>query len=271
MGSRIFVTFNVLLLILIPLPLLIVIVVSFSPAAYTQFPPSGFSLRWYESFLTTPKWVEAFATSAALAALSSVVATLSALLAVLATREMRTSYRQSVDALSLFPLIFPHAAIGVAFMTVLVTFQMNGTFTGLFLVHVVICLPFAYRPISVAMSKLDPSLLEAAMICGAQPAQAHRKVTLPLMKEGVLTALLFSFIFSFDEVTISMFLVSSEVSTLPVAIYAHIHDSADPIVAAISTLLIVITVVMVLALQWFAGLGAIVRGEAGQSSGSAGR
>lgn len=244
----------VLLLVLLPAPLLIVIGASFSPRAVLTFPPNGFSWRWYGEFLGSTVWLTAFARSAAIAVLAAVLTTLAALGAALALDRAPARLRGLVETAILAPLLFPHAAIGIAFLGWLSVLRLNGGFIGILLAHLILCAPFAYRPIAVSLRQIDRSLTEAATILGAEPGQALRRVVLPLLRPGMAASLLFSFIISFDEVTVTMFLVGPEFSTLPVSIYTHIHDSADPVVAAISSVLIMLTAMLVLLIDRLVGL-----------------
>ncbi|WP_149537862.1 ABC transporter permease [Siccirubricoccus phaeus] len=244
----------VLLLVLLPAPLLIVIGASFSPRAVLSFPPNGFSWRWYAEFLGSAAWVTAFGRSALIAVLAAVLTTLISLAAALALDRAPARLRGAVETAILAPLLFPHAAIGIAFLGWLALLHLNGGFAGVLLAHLILCAPFAYRPIAVSLRQIDRSLTEAATILGATPPQAVRLVVLPLLRPGIAAALLFSFIISFDEVTVTMFLVGPEFTTLPVSIYAHIHDSADPVVAAISSILILLTALLVLLIDRLVGL-----------------
>lgn len=273
MRTRRFSWLGMTLLLLIPAPLIIVFVVSFSDSPYIVFPPNSYSFRWYIELFTSPKWMKAFFTSAIIALGAAVVTTIVAFLAALALHRGQSGWKSSFELLILMPLIFPHAALGVGFMTGLLAIGMNGTMLGLLLVHMIICGPFAYRPIAISLEKMDPELVEAAMSLGADSRTAVRRVVLPLLKPGLVTSLLFSFIISFDEITISMFLVSPDVMTLPVSIYSHVHDAADPIVAAISSLLIVLTVLIVVAVERYVGLEVFVSesGSAGQEKKASGK
>ena len=243
-----------LLLVLLPAPLLIVVGASFSPGMLLRFPPGGFSWRWYAEFLASPEWLQAFGISAGLAVAAATVSTAAAVGATLALDRAPAWLRSVVETLILAPLLFPHAAIGIAFLGWLLFLGLAGSWPGLLLAHLVLCVPFAYRPVAVSARQIDPAITEAAMILGATPAQAVRRAVLPLLRPGITAAFLFSFIVSFDEVTVSMFLVGPEITTLPVSIYTHIHDSADPIVAAISSVLILLTAGLVLLLDRVAGL-----------------
>jgi putative spermidine/putrescine transport system permease protein len=152
------------------------------------------------------------------------------------------------------PLIFPHAAIGVAMLGFLLALHARGTMLGIMLVHVILCGPFAYRPVSVSLQNIDRSMAEAAMSLGADPRGTFRRVILPLMRPGIVTALIFAFILSFDEATVTLFLISPDITTLPVRIYSRVRDAADPVVPAISTLLVIITLTLVILLERTVGL-----------------
>lgn len=246
------------LLIFLPAPLLIVIGASFSPRAILSFPPPGLSLRWYQAVLGEHDWLAAFAASAGIAIVAAVVTALVALGAALALERASPRMRSSAETLILAPLLFPHAALGIAFLSCLVTLKLNGSMLGVFICHAVLCAPFAYRPIAVSLHQIDRSIPEAAMILGASSRQAITTVLIPMLRPGLSAALMFSFIISFDEVTVTMFLVGPEFTTLPVKIYSHLADSADPVVAAISTILIVMTSGIILILDRLVGLGIFV-------------
>jgi putative spermidine/putrescine transport system permease protein len=247
-----------LTLILLPAPLLIVIGASFSPGAILAFPPPGFSLRWYWTVLHDADWLYTFAVSAVIAAVTAAVTTLVAVGAALALARARQRLRAFAETFILAPLLFPHAALGIAFLGLLVSLHYNGSMMGVLVAHLVLCAPFAYRPVAVSLHQIDHSLAEAAVILGATHRQTLTKVILPILRPGITAALLFSFIISFDEVTVTMFLVGPEFTTLPVAIYSHVADTADPVVAAISTILIALTGGLVLLLDRVVGLGIFI-------------
>lgn len=252
---------NTAILLFLPLPLIIVAIMSVSPDRFMAFPPTGFSLTWYKEFLTSHEWMKAFGVSAAIALAVAIVTTATALCTVLALDASRNRFRSATETAIIMPLIFPHAAIGVAMLGFMTTLGINGTAKGILLAHVILCGPFAYRPIAVALQKIDPGMIEAAMSLGATHSQCFFRVTLPLLMPGIITALIFSFIISFDETTVTMFLISPDISTLPVQIYGHIKDSADPIVPAISTVLVLFTLATVLIVQRTVGLRLFIRSD----------
>lgn len=259
----------VLVLLLLPAPLVIVIGSSFSPDTVMRFPPQGLSLRWYAVLFGDGRWLTSFAASAAIAAFSAVATTAAAVGAALALQGSSERVRGIAETAIVSPLLFPHAAIGIAFLSWLATLHLNGRIGGVVIAHLVLCAPFAYRPIAVSLRQIDRSLPEAAMILGAEQKQVLGKVILPLMRPGIATSLLFSFIISFDEITVTMFLVGPTFTTLPVSIYSYLHDSVDPVVAAVSSLLIGITVLLVVVMDRVAGLKMFIDVEADSKRGTA--
>lgn len=246
---------NACLLAFLPLPLVIVAVVSLSPERFIAFPPPSLSLVWYREFLSSSEWMEVFGISAAIAAVAAVASTGIALLAALALDAVRPRLRGVLELLILAPLIFPHAAIGIALYGLANGIDvLDGTFLGICVAHVILCGPFAYRPVAVALARLEPAYAEAAMNLGATRRETFLRVTLPLMRPGLVSALLFTFILSFDEVTVTLFLVSPQITTLPIKIYHHVEQSADPVVAAISTFLVLGSLLLVVILQRTVGL-----------------
>jgi putative spermidine/putrescine transport system permease protein len=250
------------LLLFLPAPILVVVGASFTSTGYIQFPPEGFSLRWYRAILEEPQWLTALAVSLGLAVAAAILSTTIAFCAALIVTRRKGKMVSAFETAVLAPLLFPHAALGIAMLALVSTFSVYGTFAGLLLVHCIITLPFAYRPISVSIRSVDPAMEEAAMSLGARPATIFFRVALPLARPGIVTALLFTFILSFDEVTVTMFLVGPLISTMPVEIYTFIQESGKPTVAAISTGLITFTLLAVLLLERLVGLQFFVEREA---------
>lgn len=248
-------------LVFLPAPILIVIASSFSRSGYLQFPPQALSLRWYTQFLTDETWLHALWVSFLIGLAVAILTTLLAFLAALVTTRVSFRGRTSFELLMLSPLLFPHAAIGVALLSLLSGLGWIGRYQGILLAHAILCVPFCYRPIVNSMRKLDLAVEEAAMSLGAPPLYVFRTVTLPLLRPGIVTALLFSFIISFDEVTVTIFLIGPDVLTLPTRIFAHIQESASPVVAAISSFLVAVTIILVAVLQRFVGLELFVEAE----------
>lgn len=238
----------------LPLPLVIVAISSISETGYFSFPLKGLSWRWYAEFLTDSQWLWLLLVSALIATVVATITTIAAFLSALVLNRREFQGSGLFETLIMLPLVFPNAALGVAFLGLLGLLGIRGTYLGIILAHCIITLPFAYRPILNSLRKLDLSIEEAGMSLGATPTKVLTTITLPMLKPGLISAFLFCFIVSFDETTITIFLISPDVTTLPVRIFTQIQESASPVIAAIATLLVLITLVLVLLLERTVGL-----------------
>lgn len=245
---------GIALLLFLPAPIFVVVGASFTSAGHIQFPPGELSIRWYIEAVLDPSWPTAFFTSLWIAAATAVVITAISFLTAFYCIRYAPGIAGILETMIFSPLFFPHAALGVAMVAVVASLGLLGTGTGIVLAHLICTLPFAYRPMFISLKKIDGELIEAAQVLGASEWRIMRDVILPLSKSGFVTALLFSFIISFDEVTVSMFLIGPDVITLPVQIYSFIQDSASPVLAAISTATVVITFLIVFLLERTVGL-----------------
>jgi len=237
-----------------PLPLIVVAISSVSKSGYFTIPLAELSWRWYIEFLTDAEWLHLLLVSAVIAVIVSIISTTAALFSALVLYRRRVVGRGLIETLIMLPLVFPNAALGVAFLGLLGLLGAQGTYLGIVLAHCIIALPFAYRPILNSLRKLDPAFEEASMSLGATPGTVLRTVTLPMLRPGLVSAFLFCFIISFDEATITIFLIAPDVTTLPVRILTVIQESASPVIAAIATFLVLFTLAMVMLLERTTGL-----------------
>ena len=157
-------------------------------------------------------------------------------------------------ALITAPLLLPTIVIGLALLIEFVSYGLLGSWTGLVLAHLTITLPYAVRVLSTALSTLPAGIEDAASSLGASPWRVFRRVTLPLMLPGVVATAAITFLVSFDEVVISLFVVGPQLTTLPVALFRYVESRTDPVVAALSTVLVVLTMAIVLILDRAVGL-----------------
>ena len=256
--------FHALFIGFIVAPLLIVCVVSFTPLGYISLPTDGISLRWFAAILDNPRFISAFWISLALGLVSSFISTLLAVPAALAVARFRFRGRDVISAFLLSPLMIPHIVLGVSFLRFFSSIGLNGSFAGLVIGHVIVILPFALRLTLAAATGMDPAVERAAVSLGASRLTVFRRVTLPLILPGIVSGWLLAFITSFDELTMSVFIASPSTTTLPVRMFLQIQDTIDPMVAAVSALLIAGTVVVMLALDRLVGLERLFVGRARQ-------
>lgn len=246
--------FHALFIGFIVAPLAIVCVVAFTPLGYISLPTDGLSLRWFAAILDNPRFINAFWLSLALGLVSSLIATALALPAALAIARFRFPGRDAISAFLLSPLMIPHIVLGVAFLRFFSAMNINGTFSGLVMGHVIVILPFALRLVLASATGMDPAVERAAVSLGASRFTVFRRITLPLILPGIVSGWLLAFITSFDELTMSVFIASPSTTTLPVRMFLHIQDTIDPLVAAVSALMIAGTLLLMGVLDRLVGL-----------------
>ncbi len=253
--------FHALFVVFMLAPLAIVCIVAFTPEGYLSLPTRGPSLRWFRAIFAYPEFLRAFYTSLWLAALSSTIAILLAVPAALAIARYRFAGREAITALFMSPLMVPHVVLGIAFLRFFTQIGLSGSFTGLVLSHIIVILPFALRLVLAASYGIDRRIEHAAISLGADTMTVFRRVTLPLILPGVVSGWLLAAINSFDEVTMTVFIASPATTTLPVRMFLYIQDNIDPLIAAVSACLIVLTAGLLFALDRLYGLDRLFVGS----------
>jgi putative spermidine/putrescine transport system permease protein len=235
-------------------PIVIVLISSLNSGADLTFPPEGLSFRWFRYIAGRGEFLVATYVSFKIAMAASVASIAIGLLASLALARERFPGKEVVEALLMSPLVLPGIITGVALLQFFTLTGVNNSFLRLFLGHVVICTPYAVRSVSSCLYGIDPDLEEASFILGANAWRTFYKILLPLLYPGIVAAFLFTFVTSFDNVVVSMYLVGSETVTLPIRIMTYLEWQFDPSIAAISTVFIGITVTLVVIGERVTGL-----------------
>lgn len=230
-------------------PIAIVAILSFSGAPYLQFPPRSLSLHWYQRFLGDARWRSAVLNSTVIAAMTCVLSTALGFLAAYVMARGTLFGRRTLAALLLMPLIVPHVVTAVAVYFLSAKFGLIGIKPWIAVAHSVVALPIVLVILQSALETVDPNLERAAMVCGCTRFGVFRRVVVPLALPAVVSAALFSFLISFDEVVISLFLAGIRSETLPVRIWNSLMLEIEPTIAAVSTLLIALTT-LALTLDW---------------------
>lgn len=242
------------MLVFLLAPVLVTIPISFSADPYLSFPPSGWSLRWYRAAFTGGAVLDAFGTSVVLALIVTALSILIALPAAIALVRLRWGFVDALEGFLTAPLLLPAIVLGLAILIVFAPLGLLATFPGLVAAHLVVTLPYALRVLSTALSGTSLAAEEAAATLGASPLRVFWRVTLPAIRPGLAASAALCFLVSFDEVVISLFLTGPRLTTLPVWMFHHVENEADPLVAAVSVLLIALTLVIVLVVDRTAGL-----------------
>jgi putative spermidine/putrescine transport system permease protein len=231
-------------------PTLIVIPMSFSASQYLEFPPRVWSLRWYANFFGSSAWMQAAATSFKAGFLTVLVATPLGTLAAYGLFVSRMRGSAVVHTLLITPLIVPVILAGVAIFYVYVKLKLVNTLAGLVLAHSVLAIPLVLMIVTSALRSFDMKQEMVARSLGASRPKAFLLVTLPQIRFAVVTAAVLSFLTSFDEVIVALFVSGGANSTLTRNMFNALRDQIDPTIAAISTMMVVVTSVLLVALQW---------------------
>jgi len=241
--------FGALVAVYLVLPSLIVIPLSFSDSVLLKFPPEKLSFRWYQNFLSKPEWTGALLLSLKLGIGVMVSATLLGVLAAIGLVRGRFPGRNTIQAFLLSPMIVPTVVTALAMYYFYSHLRLVGNPWILLISHTCLATPIVIVIVSASLQNFDRSLEYAAQIFGATPFQAFMKVTLPIIRPGVITGALFAFILSFDEVVIAAFIGGYRSSTLPKKMFENVRDEMDPTVAAIATLLVILSILLILAIN----------------------
>lgn len=228
------------------LPILFIIALSFGSSQWLVFPPPGWTLKWYQEFFADPRWLASIATSAKIGVLVMLASVILGLLASFALVRGSFRGRETLRALFLTPMVLPVVVFAVAIYALFLRIGLSGTLIGFVMAHTVLALPFAIISISNSLEGFDKSIEDAAIVCGAHPWEARLRVTLPAIRLGIFSAAIFSFLVSWDEVVVAIFMATPTLQTLPVRIWGTLRQDLTPVIAAASTLLILLTVVIML-------------------------
>jgi putative spermidine/putrescine transport system permease protein len=232
------------ILVFLTLPIVVVVVVSFSSATYLTFPPPAFGLRWYSAYFSNDDWLRSTWLSLWVAACVVVLSTFLGTLAALGLARLPKALRALASALILSPLIVPVIVVSIGIYYAFARYGLVGTPAGLILAHTCLAVPFVVTSVSASLGGLDPRMEQAALSLGATPIGTFFQITLPLIRPGILAGALFAFITSFDELVVALFLSGSGAVTLPRRMWDDLLYQIQPTIAAISTLTIVLTVVL---------------------------
>lgn len=247
--------FNVLMLAFMLAPLVMVVWMSFTPGELLVPPFSDFSLRWYKAAFAYPGFVNALWLSLRLALVSGAAATLLSFLAAYGlVRGRRFPGTDLANALFLSPLIIPAVVFGIAILQFVNARGLYNSFISLVFAHVVVVTPFAIRTLVSALRNVPIEVEWAAMNLGASRASVLLRIVIPVCVRGLLAAFLLSFLMSFSEVTVTIFMTGPAYQTLPVRIYNYLTDQVDPTVAAVSAMLIGLSLALMFVLDRLGGL-----------------
>lgn len=240
-----------LILFFLILPTLLVFPMSVGTASYIEFPPRGLTLKWYLAYLNDPDWMAATFFSLRIAAATTVTATVFGTLAAIALVRGNLPGKAAIQALTLSPMVVPHVVIAIALYLVFAPLHLTGNFPGFLIAHTMLAVPYVVITVTAALQRFDPSLELAALNCGASRQRAFFSVVLPNIAPGIAAGGVFAFLASFDEATVAVFLSGVGGKTITRKMFEDIDYNLTPVIAAVSVVLVVVSLLLMGAAQLF--------------------
>jgi putative spermidine/putrescine transport system permease protein len=228
------------------LPVLIMLPISLTPNRYLSLPEDGVSLRHYRSLWEDPRWMESIGDSLFVAVLAAMLALVLGTSFAIGIWRRGGMAERVLQPIMLAPMIVPPIVHSVAFYKGWAAIGLLDTYTGLVLVHAMKGTPFVILTVAAALANFDPRTEQAARSLGASAGRTMAWVVLPQIKGGLLSGAIFAFFISWDEIIVALFITMRQVYTLPRRIWDGLEDNIDPAIAALGTLMILVTVALMI-------------------------
>lgn len=235
-------------------PLVVTMLVSFSNSSVFALPPPEWSFRWFERLPNTRGLWPALASSVQVAAFSTAVALVLGTLCAIGVVRGRFRGREAIMTFMVSPLMMPGIVLGIAMLQFFREFGLRDAYVSLLIAHVVITLPYVMRTISGSLTLFDFALIDAARMLGCSYPRALIKVVAPVLAPAFVTSALFAFLASMDNYPISIFFSDAWTKTLPIQMLQYVEESPNPVIAAISTGLILLTMAFLVIADRLVGL-----------------
>ena len=229
-------------LVFLVAPLFIVVPLSFSASPYLEFPPSGFSLQWYRRYFESSGWTTATLLSIEVAIGTTALALLLGIPAAFGLVRAEFRGKGLLVAFFMAPIIIPYIITAIAVYFLFAHVGLVGTRAGLLTAHTLLAVPKVVIIVAAALKGFDRTLERASLSLGAGPLVTFYRVTYPVIRPAVVTAGLFAFLTSFDELILSMFITGPTAVTLPKRMWDAVRLEIDPTIAAASSLIITVAV-----------------------------
>ena len=238
-----------LVLVFLMAPILAIMPLSFSSGAYLTYPLPGFSMRWYEDFLNSPRWMLSLKNSIIIGVASTALSMVLGTLAALGLAQWKSKFKTVVLAVVLSPVVVPGVITAVGLYFFFAPLGLTGSYAGLILAHTALATPFVVITVSATLQSFDMNLARAAASLGASPIYAFRRVILPLILPGLASGALFAFATSFDEVVVVLFMAGPEQRTLPREMFSGIRENISPTITAAAVILTTVSVILLATLE----------------------
>lgn len=248
----------ILVLLFLFLPLALIVVTSFGTAATIQFPIEGFTLDWYGVVLASESFMGSFGLSLSIGLWATAISLLLGVPAAYVLARHSFKGKKFLNSFFLSPTIIPGVVIGYAIFQAVIVQLRWDVYPSLLLGHIIISLPYIIRVVGSSLLHLDPSIEEASWTLGYTRLQTFGKIVLPNISSGIFASFMLAFVNSFNNIPVSMFLSGPGVTTLPMTILNYMEYNYNPAVSAISTMLMILTIVLMFIIEKTLGLSSIM-------------
>lgn len=236
-------------------PIVVILMSSLTTTEYIVFPPEGLTLRWYSELINHPEFMESFNLSLIVALGTAILSTIVGTMVSLAVVRHQFRGKEAIIQLIGSPLLIPSVVFAVALLQFYSWIGMGTSPMALIIGHIIISVPFVMRLVVANLVGFNRSIEQAAMSLGAGNLRTFFQITLPVIKTGIIAGGIFAFITSFDDLTIALFIVSTDVVTLPVRLYTYMQYQYDPIIVSVSSIIIVLTIILMVIIERVIGIG----------------
>jgi putative spermidine/putrescine transport system permease protein len=246
-----------LVLLFLMVPILIIIPLSFNAEPYfsftegmLSFDPAAYSVRWYTNIFDDPKWILSIKNSFIVGIFAALIATVLGTIAAVGLSSPVMPFKRFFMALLLSPMIVPLIIVAAGMFFFYTRFNLVGSYVGLIIAHAALGIPFVIITVTATLSGFDRSLYNAGISMGASPFKSFRDIVIPLIRPGVISGGLFAFVTSFDEVVLVLFLAGPGQRTIPRQMFSGLREQINPTILAVATLLILISVTLLITLEF---------------------
>jgi putative spermidine/putrescine transport system permease protein len=235
-------------------PTLVILIISMTSGMTLRFPPPNWSLRWYAELFRSPEILGPAVTSLEVAACATGLAAVLGSAAALAIARSPLRIARLLDALFMSPMVLPAMAFSLSLLLIFNVTGIRLSFGTLVLGHTIVCIPFVIRMVGAAVQQLDPVLVTCSLSLGASRWYTFRRITLPLIRRGIVASCFVAFLSSFDNVPVSLFLADARTEVLPIKLWAILEGSLDVRVAAVSGVIVVVTLLGLICAEALGGV-----------------
>ncbi len=243
------ITFCSLIYIFLFLPIVVIVVNSFNASTSKPYLSwKGFTLDWYSKLFDNTALLESFGNTITIAIISTLLATCIGTIAAVGMYKYKFRGKSTIDALLYIPVVIPEIVLGISLLTIFTKTGIPRGMLSLVLAHVTFSIPYVIFNVRARLSGYDNSIEEASMDLGANRLQTFFRVTLPVLAPGIGGGALLAFTLSIDDIIISYF-TNGQTKTFPLKVMESIKSGVAPDVNALSTLILLGTIVLVVLTQ----------------------